>query len=251
VVGNRTNPRAIVVMYSDIFGLLLPNNKLIADAYAKSGEYLVYLPDFFKGDPVPLKVADAMIPVDATKQSTFAKYTGLLASLPTFLMWKGRHKHVPTDQICVEFLQKLRRNTRRGQKICMVGFCWGGRYAVRAGLASNAVEIDGEKVPLVDAVVALHPSNMVVPVDVEALAVPTSFGWGVEDSVVSLDQKAMVEKTHAKVAAAGGKVPIIEHKTYTPGRHGFGVRGNPDNPAERACLEGTEKQVLDWFQRWL
>ncbi|KAF2811778.1 alpha/beta-hydrolase [Mytilinidion resinicola] len=251
VVGNRTNPRAIVVMYSDIFGLLLPNNKLIADAYAKSGEYLVYLPDFFKGDPVPLKVADVMIPVDATRQSTFAKYTGLLASMPTFLMWRGRHKHMSTERICVEFLQKLRRNTRRGQKIGMVGFCWGGRYAVRAGLASNAVEIDGEKVPLVDAVVALHPSNMVVPVDVEALAVPTSFGWGVEDSVVSFDQKAMVEETHAKVAAAGGKVPITEHKTYNPGRHGFGVRGNPDNPAERACLEGTEKQVLDWFQRWL
>ncbi len=31
VIGNRTNPRAIIVMYSDIFGLLLPNNKLIAD----------------------------------------------------------------------------------------------------------------------------------------------------------------------------------------------------------------------------
>jgi len=154
VVGNRTNPRAIVVMYSDIFGLLLPNNKIIADAYAKSGEYLVYLPDFFKGDPVPLRVADVMIPVDAAKQSSFSKYTGLLATLPTFLVWRGRHKHAVTEQICVEFLQKLRCNTR-GQKIGMVGFCWGGRYALRAGLASNAVQIDSEKVPLVDAVVAL------------------------------------------------------------------------------------------------
>jgi len=37
VVGNRQNPRGIIVVYSDIFGLKLPNNKLIADAYAKSG----------------------------------------------------------------------------------------------------------------------------------------------------------------------------------------------------------------------
>jgi len=251
VVGNRRDPRAIVVMYSDVFGLLLPNNKLIADAYAKSGEYLVYLPDFFKGDPAPLKVADVMIPVDASKQSTFAKYTGLLASMPTFLAWMARHKHAPTDRVCVEFLQKLRRDTPRGRKIGMVGFCWGGRYAVRAGRASSAVEVGGERVPLVDAVVALHPSNMVIPADIEALAVPTSFGWGVEDSVVSFDQKAKVEETHAKFAAAGGKVLVTEHKTYKPGRHGFGVRGNPDDPAERACLEGTEKQVLDWFQRWL
>lgn len=251
VVGNRSDPRAIVVMYSDIFGLLLPNNKLIADTYAKSGEYLVYLPDFFEGDPVPLKVADVMIPVDAAKQSTFAKYTGLLASMPTLLMWMGRHKHASTDKVCIEFLQKLRRDTPRGRKIGMVGFCWGGRYAVRAGLASNVVEVDGEKVTLVDAVVALHPSNMVVPADIGALAVPTSFGWGVEDSVVSFDQKTKVEETHARAVAAGGEVPVTEHKTYKPGRHGFGVRGNPDDPAERACLEGTEKQVLAWFQRWL
>jgi dienelactone hydrolase len=238
-------------MYSDIFGLLLPNNKLIADAFAKSGEYLVYLPDFFKGDSVPLKVADVMIPVNAAKQSTLSKYTGLLTSMPTFLMWLTRHKHASTDQVCVEFLQKLRRDTPRGRKIGMVGFCWGGRYAIRAGLASNAVEVGGEKVPLVDAVVALHPSNMVVPADVEALAVPTSFGWGVEDSVVSFEQKAKVEETLTRSAAAGRKVPVTEHKVYKPGRHGFGVRGNPDDPAERACLEGTEKQALDWFQRWL
>ena len=57
IVGKRTNPRAIIVIYSDIFGLPLPNNKLIADGYAASGEYLVYLVDFFKGDPVPLKVS--------------------------------------------------------------------------------------------------------------------------------------------------------------------------------------------------
>jgi len=251
VVGNRTNPRAIIVMYSDIFGLLLPNNKLIADAYAKTGEYLVYLPDFFQGDPVPLKLADVMIPVDAAKQSTFAKYTGLLASMPSFVMWRTRHKHAQTKQVCVDFLQKLRRSTPKHQKIGMVGFCWGGRYAVRAGLSTNMIEIEGKKVPLVDAVVAIHPSNMVLPVDVEALAVPTSFAWGKEDIVVSFEQKATVEKTHAKVVAAGGKVPEMEHRTYTPGRHGFGVRGNPDDPAERKCLEGTEKQVLDWFQRWL
>ncbi|RYP06948.1 hypothetical protein DL764_002835 [Monosporascus ibericus] len=92
VIGNRTNPRGIIVMYSDIFGLPLPNNRLIADAYAKSGEWLVYLPDFFDGDPVPLKVADLLIPVDEAKQSTLRKYTGLLATAPSFLMWMMRYK---------------------------------------------------------------------------------------------------------------------------------------------------------------
>ncbi|KAK3681170.1 hypothetical protein LTR37_020971 [Vermiconidia calcicola] len=113
VVGNRTNPRGIVVIYSDIFGLGLFNNKLIADAYAKSGEWLVYLPDFFQGDPVGLKFADVMIPVDSTKQSTLGKYTGMLAGMPSFVMWMTRHKDAKTNRICLDFLEALRRATPR------------------------------------------------------------------------------------------------------------------------------------------
>ena len=251
VIGNRTNPRGIIVIYSDIFGLPLPNNKLIADAYAKSGEWLVYLPDFFKGDPVPLTIADLLIPVDAANQSTFAKYTGFLARAPSFVMWMMRHKEAPTNKVCVDFLQALRRATPRGQKIGMAGFCWGGKYAIRAGLESNMIEVDGEKVPLVDAVVALHPSHLVVPDDVEALVVPVSVGWGLEDTGVKIEQKGKVEEIHAKAKEAGRKLPETEHKIYRPGRHGFAVRGNPDDPLERACLEDSLTQGLDWFKRWL
>jgi len=251
VIGNRTNPRGIIVMYSDIFGLPLPNNKLIADSYAKSGEWLVYFPDFFKGDPVQLKMADALIPVDAAHQSTIAKYTGILAGAPSFIMWSTRHTYAPTNKVFMDFLQELRRATPTSQKIGMVGFCWGGRYALRAGIESNMIEIDGGKVPLVDAVVALHPSNLVLPDDVESPVVPVSYGWGLEDTFVKIEQKGKVEEIHAKDKAAGKKLPEIEHKVYRPGRHGFAVRGNPDDPQERACLEDSVKQVLDWFSRWL
>jgi dienelactone hydrolase len=251
VIGNRTNPKAIIVMYSDIFGLLLPNNKLIADSFAKSGEYLVYLPDFFEGDPVGLKVADLLIPTDNTKQSKLSWFTGILASAPSFVMWMTRHKEGPTNKVCMDFLAKLRRATPKSQKIGMVGFCWGGKYAIRAGLESEMIEVDGAKVPLVDAVVALHPSHLAVPADVEKLVVPVSYGWGQEDTAVSIAQKGKVEDVHANAKTAGSKVPEMEHKVYTPGRHGFAVRGNPDDPKERACLEDSVTQVLTWFGRWL
>lgn len=254
MIGNRTNPRAIIVIYSDIFGLPLPNNKLIADAYAKNNnEYLVYLPDFFKGDPVPLKTADVLLPVDAAKQSALAKYGGMLARAPQFVMWMTRHKEAPTNKVCMDFLTALRRETHpRSQKIGMVGFCWGGKYAIRAGLERNMLEIDGgAKAPLVDAVVALHPSNLSLPDDVETPVVPVSVGWGLEDEGVKFELKGKVEEIHAKAAAAGAKLPEMEHKVYKPGRHGFAVRGNPDDPQERACLEDSVTQVLDWFKRWL
>ncbi|KAL4785165.1 Alpha/Beta hydrolase protein [Aspergillus varians] len=256
IVGNRTNPRGIIVIYSDVFGLSLPNNKLIADAYAQSGEWLVYLPDFFQGDPVALSVADHLIPVDESKQSVIGKYTGLLASAPGFLLWQRRHREGPTTEVCLRFLGALRRD-QPDVKIGMVGFCWGGKYAVRAGLEGNMLDggdggsATGKKKPLVDAIVALHPSHLSLPDDVESLVVPVSFGWGVSDAFVKFEQMGLVKGIHKGVEKAGRRVPAMEHREYRPGRHGFAVRGNPDDPLERACLEDSVAQVLGWFGRWL
>jgi dienelactone hydrolase len=238
-------------MYSDVFGLLLPNNKLIADAYAASGEWLVYMPDFFKGDPLPLKIADILIPVDTSKQSSFSKYTGMLASAPSFAFWMTRHREGPTNTVCMNFLAALRRATPRTRKIGMVGFCWGGKYSIRAGLEANMIEINNEKVPLVDAAAALHPSHLSIPADVDGLVVPISYGWGEEDIAVSIEQKGKIEELHGKVRKAGKQIPEMEHKVYKPGRHGFAVRGNPDDAQERACLEDSMTQVLSWFNKWL
>ena len=43
----------------------------------------------------------------------------------------------------------------------------------------------------------------------------------------------------------------MQHVTYVPGRHGFSIRGNPDDAVERKILEDTVTQVLDWFKKWL
>ena len=250
IIGNRTNPSGIIVMYPDIFGLPFPNNRLLADGFAKSGEWLVYLVDFFEGDPVRLRMADLLIPTDASKQNSLCKWSGVLAEMPSFLMWMGRHKKAHCDKVCMDFLTKLRRATPN-LKIGMVGYCWGGKYALRAGLEENMIDIDGAKKPLIDAAVALHPSNLTLPDDAEKLVVPTSIGWGKEDHEVKFEQKATIEGMHKAAEQDGRKVPEVVHQVYEPGRHGFAVRGNPDDPKEKKCLEDSEKQVLEWFDRWL
>ncbi|EPS35932.1 hypothetical protein H072_10591 [Dactylellina haptotyla CBS 200.50] len=251
VIGNRTNPRGILVMYTDVFGLALPNNRIIADSYAKSGEWLVYMPDFFKGDPMPLSIADLLIPTDASAQSSFSFYTGLLASAPSAIMWMTRHKSAQTTQTCVEFLQALRRETPRSQKIGIVGMCWGGRYAFQAAQEKHMMKLGDESIPLVDAAVALHPSNLVLPEDADNLVVPLSVGWGLKDTNTKIELKGIVEGIVAKEKEGGRAVPEVVHQVYEPGRHGFSVRGNPDDPQERKCLEDSVTQVLEWFDKWL
>jgi dienelactone hydrolase len=250
--GNPSTARATLIMYSDVFGHSLPNNLILADALAAQGNYLVHLPDFFEGDPVKLQLADALIPVDAKNQSTIRKYTGLLANAPSFLMWMGRHGHERTERVCMDFLASVRRQTlAKGVKIGMVGYCWGGRYAIRAGLEKNQIEVKGEMVPLVDAVVALHPSNLVLPGDVGKLVVPVSYGWGEQDTMVSIELKGKIENLHGKEKGGGRVVPEMDHRVYNPGRHGFAVRGNPDDAEERNILEGSERQALEWLGKWL
>ena len=209
---------------------------MIADVYAASGDYLVYLPDFFAGDPMKLKFANVAIPVDASRQSSLSKYSGLLASMPSLLLWLGRHKEEPTWEYCRKFLDALRRDTYGKVKIGMSGFCWGGRYAIRAGQTSSNIQIGGQVVPLVDAVVALHPSNLELPRDVNApsVAVPLSIAWGEDDEMVSIKQRGQIEDIFEKLSQSGTSLPVVEHRTYKPGRHGFAVRGNPDNPVERS-----------------
>lgn len=52
-----TQPKAIIVIIPDAFGIDFVNNKLLADTYAAKGNYRVYLPDFMLGQSLGSRVA--------------------------------------------------------------------------------------------------------------------------------------------------------------------------------------------------
>lgn len=45
-------PKGIIVYIPDAFGIDFVNNKLLADAYARGGDFKVYLPDFMLGKSI-------------------------------------------------------------------------------------------------------------------------------------------------------------------------------------------------------
>jgi dienelactone hydrolase len=43
-------PKGVVVIIPDAFGWSLTNSRILADNYARKGQFLVYLPDFMNGE---------------------------------------------------------------------------------------------------------------------------------------------------------------------------------------------------------
>ena len=44
------NPKGIIVIIPDAFGWELPNTRVLADSYAKKGDFRVYVPEFWDGN---------------------------------------------------------------------------------------------------------------------------------------------------------------------------------------------------------
>lgn len=140
----RKKPSSAVIYLSDIFGLPLINNKLLADAIAAAG-FLVVFPDLFGGDAVPV---DAM-------------------GSPSWNMtaWRARHPVAAIDEIVTATIEAV--STELGyDSIGAVGYCFGGKYVARF-LAEGAG---------LNAGFAAHPSGLTAE-EVEGIAGPMSLAY--------------------------------------------------------------------------
>jgi dienelactone hydrolase len=46
--------KGLIVFITDAFGWKFPNNRVLADKFAKKGGYTVYIPDFMDGKSLPI-----------------------------------------------------------------------------------------------------------------------------------------------------------------------------------------------------
>ena len=104
--------------------------------------------------------------------------------------------------------------------------------------------MDGK--PLIDAGFTAHPSNLVIPGEVEKVRRPVSIGIGDNDVVLPM---AGVEKI--KKIFEGIQDVETEVKIYPGAGHGFAVRADLTQEGSAAVKNATEseEQAIAWFKR--
>lgn len=225
-----TNASRTIMVITDIFGTQLPNVKLLADEYAQAGDLRVIVPDFFLGDAVPLHHMRSLTPLHSQPTPTDE---GKQAAFSDVGPWLGRHGDDKVDELFKQVLTRL-KNDKDVVHIGVLGFCWGGRHALRLG----GMNLD------ITAVVANHPSFTEFPATFVDLRVPTLVQKGTDDAMFPDEQAQEVQdkifpsKKNSRIVIFPGAV------------HGFGIRGDLNNDEERKLKEESVKNAVDFFHEF-
>ncbi|KAI1099055.1 alpha/beta-hydrolase [Jackrogersella minutella] len=210
VTGNTSD---IGVLYlTDVFGIQLAENKLLADSFGRAG-YITVAPDMFNGTPAPGDID---------------------GSQPDFNVTQFLAEHGPevTDPIIATAIDFLR--TELGvQKVVATGYCFGGRYTFRVLSEGNGVSVG----------FAAHPS-LLEDAEISAITGPASIAAADGDSMTPPERRSQIE---ALLLEAGQPYSLA---LYGGTQHGFGVRANISDPQQKFGKEEAFFQAIRWFNAW-
>ncbi len=127
-------------------------------------------------------------------------------------------------------------------KIGVVGFCWGGQYAILLGQNDSVPGSIGSK-PLVDAAFTAHPARFEIPEDAKKVRVPLSMALAGNDLWV---KPAEAETLKKLVKEEPYEVVIFEGT-----KHGFALRNDEKDEVQMVAAEKAEEQALSWFKKWI
>ncbi|KAJ7102845.1 dienelactone hydrolase endo-1,3,1,4-beta-D-glucanase [Mycena epipterygia] len=205
----------VLIFLTDIFGLALANNRLLADDFARNGFKTIVI-DLFSGDPISV---DPPPGFDRTK-------------------WGASHGPAQTRPIIDSVLDALKE--KGVTTFAGAGFCFGARYVF--DLAFEGI---------IKVSVVSHPSRLVVPDDLEKYAAVSKAPLLINSCEV--DQAFPLEaQAQADAILGDGKFAPGYKREYFEGcSHGFAVRGDMSNPKIKAGKEGAFKSSVEWFAKYL
>lgn len=200
--------KTAILFISDVFGWNA-NNRRAADFLAKLSGAPVYLPNFFGND-------------------TFDP-----SQFISFILRHGVKQTQPLVDKVVAGLKALHGG--EGSKIGAIGFCWGGKYALRLGAQGQ-----------LSATVAAHPSLVQPKNDkLTQTSSPVLFLVAEGDPLYNSTLKAQTED------AIKGANATLAVKVYQGVSHGFTLRPESNSTEALEAQNDAFAAASAWFNVWL
>ncbi|KAJ6009626.1 hypothetical protein N7499_004977 [Penicillium canescens] len=242
--GDHPRHKAVIVVFSDMFGWDTANLRRLADSYAERTGCVVYVPDFMHGTSAPAWMKRNLDQITgewgfwAWMVKPWLVLKAALVLVP-FVLRNSPEKRYPG---ILKFMDRLRCDQEQTTKVGVVGFCWGGYSATHlahGGLASNGKT-------LIDAAFTAHPSELNLPDDISKIKLPWSMIVGDVDFALPVHGIQQAAEILDRKKEVPSEVVVIPNA-----RHGFAVRGNLDNKAEVEMADQAEDQMVSWFAKYL
>jgi dienelactone hydrolase len=206
----NTSTKAILHI-TDIFGIPLLQNKLLADSFA-ANDYLVLVPDLFAGDAISVEEQEA----------------GL-----NLTEWRALHPTPAIDAIINKTLAYMREDLGI-ESIGAIGYCFGGKYVPRFLKGGEGVDIG----------FIAHPSGLTEQ-EIGSIGGPISIAAGTLDASFNSTAKGRAE------GILNGNNVTFQSNLYFGAPHGFGVRVNQSVPLQAYAKQASFLQAVTWFNAWL
>ncbi|GAA5900713.1 hypothetical protein JCM5296_004876 [Sporobolomyces johnsonii] len=240
-VGEKTaQDGKVIVLATDIYGLGIPNPKLLADKLAAELGWTVYVPDLFEGeyiDTSKLQPQLELMDESLYKKSLFSKITSILSILYGLVRYVGigyLKKHslsralTLSEQVC-SFLR-----TEKGvKKIGMVGYCFGGSLVCLLATREGPIDVG----------VCAHPGQVKAG-DFKAIDRPFALLLPEEDW--SFDRVRKDALANFDTAT----IPKVVHN-YPGTMHGFACRPKLSDPNVKAQFHQALADTCAWFKEHL
>ncbi|KAJ5773452.1 hypothetical protein N7457_008348 [Penicillium paradoxum] len=198
--------KGTMIYLPDGFGHAKHNFRL-ADRFAEVGWHVI-IPDYYEGDAIPEQLLKRNFAVALEDEPWTQAEKDLVASID-FETWVKRHSVDRTEKLVHTVVSSLERGK---EKVAAVGYCFGGKYAIR--LAGTS---------FVDVVASFHPSFLEAD-DVKEGITSLYVGLAANDDMVPPTQKQDLTSWLTQAGALYGM------ETYDGVGHGFASRPDPVSP---------------------
>ncbi|GAA5990019.1 hypothetical protein JCM10908_002422 [Rhodotorula pacifica] len=210
--------RKAIVLGTDIFGLGIPNPKIMADLFAERTHLDVYVPDYFQGEYMDQKEL---------------RPPGGGGPTPLAQEWRKKYS-IDNVRPGVEQFCRALKSEKGYSQLGFVGYCYGGILAVL--LAADASPIDVS--------VCAHPGKLDLA-DFERVRKPLAMVLAEEDHIFdSQKPNALANLDRLRTEHS---IPIAVYDDHPGTTHGFGCRPDLEEEEVREAWERAAEETSAWF----